>query len=418
MRTRNAVLAVLTIVLVVGTVVPASAGGVGASVGVDGDSLTMGLSANFFKTQEVPGGLLGLIFFCKGVPVMYYTGSGKQVLFNSQLADEVVCVVSLENWPTEWAQPHPNTDFPGEWEQMGWGAWKLQLQPGDNIVHMRIPYRDRDHFGPVCVSAKTKFKEWVFNIFIQQDEGISDLKVQQMLAKSRWPKVDSLYHRLWSRLWVIERYYAADGLEAYGTPESPLLSAASLYSLLDAMSSGAINKNSLSDWGTELTKSETQSVLPQTTPQSVVPAGATGAQGLQGERGPTGPQGPQGEPGLDVERGWIDCLRDEYAGKSGYLFVAVGADGKPCGNEFTLTFFQRMNRWVKNTKNPMPSTEGVIKFLIDDEDRRTFQRCGWDGFGVSRNNSDPTTTPLPFNYAFHIIAVPVTAEGGELYEVQ
>jgi len=446
MRTNNMLLVVL-VAMLVASVIATPASAAGAGLGVGGDSLTLGLSSNFYKTQEVPGGLLGLVFLCQGEPVMYYTGSGKQVLFNSELADEVICVVSMENWPREWGQPHPNPEFPGEWEQLGWGAWKLKLVPGENVVHMRVPYRDRDHVGPICVSAKTKYKEWVLNVFVQQNEGISDLKVQQMLAESRWPKVDPLYHRLWSRLWVIERHYAAQGLVAYGTPGSPLLSADSLGPLLDGMSNGEIPSSSLGSWGTETARCEQTSSAPtsyaipgprgatgaqgprgvpgpegpqgpqgdqgiqgDTGPQG--PRGATGAQGPRGVPGPEGPQGPQGRPGRDgrdLTKSWVDCLRDEYAGKSGYLFIAVGADGMPCGNDFELVFFQRFvdGRWKMNSKNPMTV----------DEDGSMFQKCGWVGFGVSRDCSEPTTTLL-FDYALHIIAVPTgTASGGDLYEV-
>lgn len=112
---------------------------------------------------------------------------------------------------------------------------------------------------------------------------------------------------------------------------------------------------------------------------------------------------------------WLTELREVYQDSCGYVFVAVGADGKPCGNPLTLTFFQKLKdcSWKRNTNNPMTSEDGVIDFLYKDPSM--FADWGWIGFGVSTNSAEPAKMYGFNNNELHIIAVKQTADGGVEY---
>ncbi len=114
---------------------------------------------------------------------------------------------------------------------------------------------------------------------------------------------------------------------------------------------------------------------------------------------------------------WPDDLREIYNDAKGYVFVAVGSDGLPCGNSLTLTFFQKLTtcQWKENTNNPMVSQNGIIEFTYSDPEK--FVEWGWIGFGVSTNGAEPATM-YRLNNELNMIAVSVTANGGASYEAK
>jgi len=115
---------------------------------------------------------------------------------------------------------------------------------------------------------------------------------------------------------------------------------------------------------------------------------------------------------------WTATLRQKYAGRSGLIYVAVGADGMPTNGHMTLTLYQWVGtRWVRNVNSPIETDDGELTLLWTPADRARWSARGWQGFGASLNGSEPTVKCMLSDNTLKIIAVPVTA-GGELYEAQ
>ena len=401
-------LVVVLLVIALAVVAPVMAG---SSASWSASSRGFELVVSSDSNTEIPAGRLTIWFSgqVEGEPQYWYLGSSRNVVVPEDPSMRYCMVrVDLEGRyadqrvATTWEPANTRNTFSAP-VNAGENEFKVWIE-GKHKTFLRILFFSVQTGSSVVRSVDG------FRVFAQENRGVTDLEAQRQIAEARWPGLQPADHDLWSRMWVYETHYLAQGLVSTGTEVNPVVSTASLRDLYD-LRQNAVDRNAAQQAEAEA-RAQAQAEVDARN-------AATEAQGEvrreyeEGQRQESEARAQaeaQAHAKAEAEARWPEAIKAKYPDQTGFAFVAVDANGRPTGQPFELHLWQlTADGWKYNSKSPMTISDGEGTWFWT-------QPYPWLGIGLSGGSSDqPTCAFRLHNSGLRVIAV---QEEGASYEVQ
>lgn len=408
MRTKLTCLVLFIAVVVLA--VPAFAGG-STAVSSSWSAASQGfdLVVSVDEKTEIPAGRLTIWFSNQigGEPQYWYLGSSRNIIapVNPSMA---YCMVRVDlegryadqQVETTW-QPVPGEQRNLFWAPVNAGEQEFKVWiKGKTVTHLKILFFSIRTGSSVVRSVDG------FRVFARANRGTTDLEAQREIAAARWPGLTPADHDLWARMWVYETHYLAQGMISAGTETNPVVSTASLKDLYDL-------RQARVDQCTEKRQSDEARARAEADARERDARAKAEREAREAEEAAKAAEEDARAKAEAEANDWPSRLTEKYAGNTGFIFIAVGADGRPSGKKLSFHFYQMRsdNSWKENSASPMS---------LDDcgEGSWFFGGCTpkWKGFGLTTSGDVPTKMYTIHQSGLRIIAVP--DNGSDSYEVR
>ena len=387
---------------------PAFAGGATAvSSSWSAASQGFDLVVSVDEKTEIPAGRLTIWFSNQigGEPEYWYLGSSRNVIapVNPSMAYCMVRV-DLEGRYADQQVEATWQPVPGERKNLFWAPVNAGEQEfkvwiaGKKVTHLKILFVSIRTGSSVVRSVDG------FRVFARANRGTTDLEAQREIAAARWPGLKPEDHDLWARMWVYETHYLAQGMISAGTEANPVVSTASLKDLYD------LRQASLDQCAAKRAEDQARARAEAEAREREAKDKADREARAAEEVAKAAEDEARAKAEAEA-KAWPQRLREKYAGNTGFIFVAVGADGKPSGKKLSFRFFQMRNdnSWKENSASPMS--------LDDNGEGRWFfggSTPNWKGFGLTTSGDVPSKMYEIHQSGVRVIAVP--DNGGDSYE--
>lgn len=419
MRRSLVVMLVLSLVVAAGFITAVSVhadGSASWSASSRGFELVVSSESN----TEVPAGRLTIWFSDRidGEAQYWYLGSSRNVIVPVDPSMQY-CMVRVDLTGRYADQRVATTWEPVRSGTSARNTFWAPVNTGENEFRVWIEGKRKTFLRILFVAVPTGSSvvrsEDGFRVFARSNRGLTDMEAQREIAAARWPGLLPADQDLWARMWVYETHYLAQGLISAGTEQNPVVSTASLRDLYD-LRQNAVDQAEAQQRETEA-RAQSQAEVDRRNAEANAQTEARRAdeenQRRQAEARAQAESQARAEAEAAVD--WPETIRSRYAGKTGFVYVSVGADGLPTGQQatFHLWALDKAQGWAYNSKSP---------FIVSDGEGTWFWETGsvptpqWLGIGFSSGTDcQPTCAFQLHTMGLRVIAV--QKDGGS-YEVR